>query len=107
MAGLGCLVGAAPATAHTIDARGAAAAARTAAETLGQVDHARCWRPLTAIHARDRHHAVCVAWWVHTPGGESCAVFYQVKLVRRPSRRLSVTQTHDPWCTPAPAPTRG
>jgi len=89
-----CLGTAAPAPAHTIDVRGAAAAARTAAETIGQVDQVRCWRPFTAIHTRARHRAVCIAWFVHTAAGQSCTIFYEV----RPAKTLKATQTFDPWC---------
>jgi hypothetical protein len=100
---LACLVGAAPAAAHTIDVRGAEAEARTAAEMLGEVDQVRCWRPFTAIHERARRRAVCMAWWVHTPAGESCALFYEVRLARHSSRRLTAVRTFDPWCSPAPS----
>jgi hypothetical protein len=99
---LACLVAATPAAAHTIDVGRAAPAVRTVAEALGEVDQVSCWRPLTAVHTRGSHRAVCVAWWVHTPAGESCAVFYEVRLARGPSGRLTVAQTFDPWCAPAP-----
>jgi hypothetical protein len=97
LAVLGGLVLAAPASAHTIDVRLAAAAVRAEAETLGKVDRARCWRPVIGRrHAR--HLAICVAWWVHTAAGESCTLFYEVRMPGSSSRRLIVTQTFRPWC---------
>lgn len=99
---LGCLLLAAPASAHTIDARSAAQAVRTAAETLGQVDQARCWRPFKAIRTRDPHRAVCVAWWIRTPAGESCTVFYEARVARHPNRRVTVAQIYQPWCASTP-----
>lgn len=99
---LGCLLVAAPAPAHTIEVRRAADAVRAAAGTLGEVDRAKCWRPLIATR-RARHRAVCVAWWVRTPAGESCAVFYEARLAAHPSRRMTLVQTYVPWCASLPA----
>jgi hypothetical protein len=104
IAALGGLLVATPATAHTIDVRQAAAAVLAQAQTLGQVDQARCWRPMMAIHVRARHRALCAAWWIHTPTA-SCTGFYEVRMARHPSRRLLVIQTFQPWCATARAPT--
>jgi hypothetical protein len=98
VAALGWLLAAASASAHTIDVGRAEAAVRAVAEAVGEVhDTARCWRGGPAPpHAR--HLAVCAVWWVRTAAGESCTLFYEVRLARHPSRRLLVTQTFDPWC---------
>jgi hypothetical protein len=98
---LGTLLVATPAPAHTIEVRRATDAVRAAAGTLGEVDRARCWRPVIDAR-RARHRAVCVAWWVHTPASESCTVFYEVRLAPHPSRRLTVVQTYVPWCASEP-----
>jgi len=98
---LGGLVLAAPASAHTIDVRRAAAAVRAEAETLGAVDRARCWRPVIDLR-QARHRAICVAWWVYTAAGESCTIFYEVRMAGPPSRRLVVIQTYQPWCASMP-----
>jgi hypothetical protein len=75
---------------------------RAEAETVGPVDHARCWRPVIGRrHAR--HRAICVAWWVHTATGESCTLFYEVRMAGSPNRRLRVIQTFQPWCASMPA----
>ena len=103
VAALGCLLAAAPAPAHTIAVQRAADAVRTAAETLGEVDHVHCLRGARAARSA-RHRAACVAWWVQTAAGESCTLFYEVRMARRPSRKLLVTQTFDPWCAHGPAP---
>jgi hypothetical protein len=101
MAVVGGLLVAAPASAHTIDVRSAADAVREAASTLGEVDKAKCWRPVIGRKLA-RHRSICVAWWVNTGTGEACTIFYEVRAVRRPSRRLVVTQTYQPWCASAP-----
>ena len=103
IAALGWLLAATPATAHTIDDRDAAAAVRAQAQTLGEVDQARCWRPVIAIRVRASHRAVCAAWWIHTPTA-SCMGLYEVRMARHPGRRLLVIQTFQPWCAPASAP---
>jgi hypothetical protein len=96
-AALGSLLVAAPAPAHMIDSGRAADTARAAAEKLGEVDHVDCWRP--RVRGRPaRHAAVCVAWWVRTAAGESCTLFYEVRLARHPSPRLRVIESFDPWC---------
>jgi hypothetical protein len=104
IAAFGGVLAASPATAHTISTGRAEKAVRTAAQALGDVDGAQCWRPFKAIHARDRHRAVCVAWWVHSASGASCVVFYEVRMNRGPSRRLRVLQTFQPWCQSTPQP---
>jgi hypothetical protein len=98
---VGCLLLAAPATAHTIDVRSAADAVRKAASTLGEVDKAECWRPVIGRKLA-RHRSICVAWWVQTDTGASCTIFYEVRMGRRPGRRLVVIQTYQPWCASAP-----
>jgi hypothetical protein len=102
IAALGGLLTATPANAHTIDVHRAAAAVRAQAQTLGEVDQARCWRPIVGTR-RLRHRAVCVASWVHTARA-ACTIFYEVRLARHPSRRLKVIQTFQPWCASAGAP---
>jgi hypothetical protein len=89
-------VAAPPAPAHTISLRAAANAVRSEAAGLGQVDRAKCWRPVVGTR-RLRHRALCVAWWVNTPQ-QSCAVFYEVRMAANPSRLLTVIQTFKPWC---------
>jgi hypothetical protein len=101
LAALGCLLVAAPAPAHTIDVRKAANAVKTAASTLGEVDKAKCWRPVIGKRLA-RHRGICVAWWVHTETGQSCTIFYEVRLARHPSRRPVVIQTYQPWCASKP-----
>jgi hypothetical protein len=101
IAALACLLVAAPAPAHTIDVRSAAAAAREAASTLGEVDKAKCWRPVIGRRLA-RHRSICVAWWVHGGNGRSCTIFYEVRVARRPSRHLVVIQTYQPWCASVP-----
>jgi hypothetical protein len=98
---VGSLLLAAPSTAHTIDVRSAADAVRTAASTLGEVDNAKCWRPVIGRRLA-RHRAICVAWWVHTDTGASCTIFYEVRTGRRPGRQPMVIQTYQPWCASAP-----
>ena len=96
-ASVAALALAAPATpAHTIDVRAAAEAVKTTAASHGHVDRARCWRPVIRSR-RARHRSMCVAWWVHT-APEPCAVLYEVRMARHPSRRLVVIQTFQPWC---------
>jgi hypothetical protein len=94
------LLVAAPASAHTIDVRVAAEAVKTSASALGEVDRAKCWRPMVGTK-RARHRAICAAWWVHTPGA-SCAIFYEARMAAHPSRRLLVIPTFQPWCATAP-----
>jgi hypothetical protein len=91
------LLTASPAAARTIDVERAEEAVRTAAETLGEVDQATCWRQVIDAR-RSRHRADCVAWWVHTASGESCAVFYEARMAGHRNRRLKVMQTFQPWC---------
>jgi len=99
---LGCLLTAAPAPAHRLEVPRAVDAVREAAQAVGEVEHVDCWRG-AAQGRRARHNAFCVAWWVRTPARESCALFYDVRLAAHPSRRLTVIQTHDPWCASLPA----
>jgi hypothetical protein len=94
----GGLLAASPAPASTIQVGHAAEAVRTAAQALGEVDGAECWRPILGAR-RARRTAVCVAWWVHSASGASCAVFYEVRMDRR---RLKVSQTFEPWCDSVP-----
>jgi hypothetical protein len=101
MAVLGGLLLASPAPAHTIDVRSAADAVKQAASTLGEVDKAKCWRPVIGARLA-RHRSICVAWWVHTETGQSCTIFYEVRTGRHPSRRPVVIQTYQPWCASAP-----
>jgi hypothetical protein len=101
-AALACLLAAAPAPAHTIDTGRAADAVREAAESLGPVDQAKCWRPVIGAR-RARNRAVCAAWWVHRVAGGSCTLLYEVRMARPPSRRLVVIQTFQPWCAGLPA----
>jgi hypothetical protein len=82
------LLVAAPASAHTIDVRVAADAVKASASALGELDRAKCWRPMIGTK-RARHRAICAAWWVHTPGA-SCAIFYEARMAAHPSRRLLV-----------------
>ena len=101
MAGLAAA--AAPAQAGTIDSSQAAEAVRAKAQPFAEVERARCWRPVVGGR-RATHRALCVAWWVRKSHTARCAVFYEVRMSRSPSKRLVVTQTYQPWCASMPEP---
>jgi hypothetical protein len=87
--------------AHTIDVRQAADAVLAHAQSTGPADRVHCWRPVLRGR-RPSHRAMCVAWWVRTPSGTPCALFYEARMAQ--SRRMTVMQTYEPWCASIPEP---
>jgi hypothetical protein len=99
-----CLAGTQPAWGHSLNLETAGDMAGSAASGLGTVQQMNCWRPSAAIHARQRHRAICVAR-IRTDAGADCNVFYQLRLGARPSRAVSIARRFAPWCASPPAAT--